>query len=275
VVGFHGRFISRALNFLFLRATLLAWDDILELICCDLALPAAFKLRGLEATSRRLRSAFHFANGSKMALAESRLEPGRSSRERVSRMKICLVVAEGTQAGTEVPITKFPFIIGRAPSCQLRPASEIISKQHCAFLVHKGKAYLRDLGSRNGTLINGKRVQKTVALRDRDILAIGPLAFMVRVTDDVSVNQPTPLPPNRDSDPDMEPPGEEEVAALLLEMDAQEPPEEDTSSTLIELPKADGPREVLKAPDRKAKPKENSSVAAQDLIKKLLRGGKA
>jgi pSer/pThr/pTyr-binding forkhead associated (FHA) protein len=189
-------------------------------------------------------------------------------------MKICLVVAEGTQAGTEVPITKFPFIIGRAPSCQLRPSSEIISKQHCAFLVHKGRAFLRDLGSRNGTLVNGKRVQKTIALRDKDILTLGPLSFMIRVTDDVSVNQPTPLPPNRDSDPNMEPPGEEEVAALLLEMDAQEPPEEVTSKT-IELPKPDGPREVLKAPESKAKPKENSSVAAQDLIKKLLRGGKA
>jgi hypothetical protein len=57
VVEFHGRFINGTLNFLFLRATLLAWDDILELICCDLALPAASELQ--RPTSRRLRSVFH------------------------------------------------------------------------------------------------------------------------------------------------------------------------------------------------------------------------
>jgi pSer/pThr/pTyr-binding forkhead associated (FHA) protein len=190
-------------------------------------------------------------------------------------MKICLVVAEGTHAGAEVPVTKFPFVIGRTPKCNLRPASEMVSKQHCALIIHQGKLYVKDMGSRNGTFINGKRIEKTAVLRHGDGFQVGPLSFKVSITETVSVNQPTPLPPTKDSDPNLTVPTEDEVAALLLEMDAaEEPAEEGTGNTMVlDLQKPDGPREVVKAPEGKAKPTANSSVAAQDLLKKLIRGG--
>ncbi|HEX4607682.1 MAG TPA: FHA domain-containing protein, partial [Urbifossiella sp.] len=56
-------------------------------------------------------------------------------------MKVSLVVASGVHQGKAIPIVGPQFIIGRDPTCQLRPASQAVSKQHCAVLVRDGKVY--------------------------------------------------------------------------------------------------------------------------------------
>ena len=50
------------------------------------------------------------------------------------------------------------FIVGRAPECKLRPNSDMVSRRHCMITYGEGKATIRDLGSRNGTLLNGERI---------------------------------------------------------------------------------------------------------------------
>ncbi|HEY3789102.1 MAG TPA: FHA domain-containing protein, partial [Urbifossiella sp.] len=65
-------------------------------------------------------------------------------------MKVSLVVATGAHQGKVVPIVGTQFLIGRDPQCQLRPASQAVSKQHCAVILRDGKVYLKDFGSTNG-----------------------------------------------------------------------------------------------------------------------------
>src|SRR5467141_5454859 len=95
-------------------------------------------------------------------------------------MKLSLVVlSEGKASGQSIPITLSQFVIGRDPQCNLRPASAVISKRHCAVLVKAGKVFVRDFDSTNGTFINDRQITGEAALRHDDVLKVGPLEFRV------------------------------------------------------------------------------------------------
>ncbi len=82
---------------------------------------------------------------------------------------------------------KFPvgeFMFGRGPECDVRPISDLVSRQHCLLRIQDEAALIRDLGSRNGTLLNGHLVLGEQPLRHGDTLQIGPLVLEVVVTSD-------------------------------------------------------------------------------------------
>jgi pSer/pThr/pTyr-binding forkhead associated (FHA) protein/anti-anti-sigma regulatory factor len=70
--------------------------------------------------------------------------------------RIRLIVEVGRAKGKEVEIRVPRFLIGRDPQCQLRPNSNAISRLHTAIEQRDGRVYVRDLGSQNGTLLNGR-----------------------------------------------------------------------------------------------------------------------
>ena len=92
-----------------------------------------------------------------------------------------LLVVQGRPAGKRLHFPNGEYYIGRGAECQIRPDSEWVSRQHCLLRVADDGAYLRDLGSRNGTLINGALIQGERRLADGDRLQVGPLAFEVRL----------------------------------------------------------------------------------------------
>ncbi len=95
-------------------------------------------------------------------------------------MDVKLVVANGKFAGKAIPVTGPKFFIGRAEDCQLRPASELVSRHHCVIIVEGDYVAVRDFGSKNGTYVNGQRVRGEIALKDGDTLTVGVLEFTVR-----------------------------------------------------------------------------------------------
>jgi len=110
-------------------------------------------------------------------------------------MKVSLVVASGVHQGKAIPIVGPQFVIGRDPSCQLRPASQAVSKQHCAVLVRDGKVYVRDMGSTNGTQLNDAILKSEEReVRPNDLLKVGPLDFTMRIEPTVAKEDGTPLP---------------------------------------------------------------------------------
>jgi predicted component of type VI protein secretion system len=114
-------------------------------------------------------------------------------------MKVSLVVAAGAHTGRVIPITGPQFLIGRDPQCQLRPASQAISKLHCAILIRDGVVYLRDYGSTNGTVVNDRIVQDTeIAVENGATLRVGPLDFRLQI--ELAPHRPdgTPLPSTSD-----------------------------------------------------------------------------
>ncbi len=94
-------------------------------------------------------------------------------------MKLKLKVLKGSGAGKEVKIPTPKCLIGRGEECHMRPKSEAVSRKHCAIVVKDGKVILHDFGSKNGTYLNGKRVEGKSVLSPGDKLQIGPLAFEV------------------------------------------------------------------------------------------------
>jgi pSer/pThr/pTyr-binding forkhead associated (FHA) protein len=98
-------------------------------------------------------------------------------------MEVKLIVASGKNQGKEIPLPGKQFLIGRGENCQLRPASERISRKHCALIVSEGRLVARDLGSTNGTTVNGERITGDKELKNGDKLNVGGvLEFVVQCT---------------------------------------------------------------------------------------------
>lgn len=71
-----------------------------------------------------------------------------------------LRILTGSQAGQIVPLNIGYNIVGRSPSCQIKLASNSVSKEHASILLTEdGKVILTDMNSRNGSFVNGLRVQ--------------------------------------------------------------------------------------------------------------------
>lgn len=72
--------------------------------------------------------------------------------------------------------------IGRAPGCGLRLSDHSVSRQHAELRLGADGWVLYDLGSTNGTLVNGHRVTGGVRVKPGDQVAFGSLAFRLATT---------------------------------------------------------------------------------------------
>src|ERR1700693_2597180 len=91
--------------------------------------------------------------------------------------------AVGLGRTREVNIGKEEFLVGRGPDCDLRVNDEDVSRHHCLIRVRGGEATLSDLGSSNGTFVNGKRVLSQVALVSGDEIRLAKCRFLVDLGD--------------------------------------------------------------------------------------------
>ncbi|WP_439626485.1 FHA domain-containing protein [Gemmata sp.] len=99
-----------------------------------------------------------------------------------------LVVASGSHQGKVIPINSPQFTIGREAQCNLRPASQAISKKHCGIIVRDDNVFLVDYGSTNGTLVNDVLVRgEEVPVEDGTLVMVGPLDFRLRVEQEAGV----------------------------------------------------------------------------------------
>lgn len=94
-------------------------------------------------------------------------------------MEAKLVVATGKSAGRAIVLKRARLLIGRAEECDVRPLSEEVSRRHCQVLKETDHVAVEDLGSRNGTFVNGKRIEAKTVLHDGDRLRVGSLELTV------------------------------------------------------------------------------------------------
>jgi len=107
-------------------------------------------------------------------------------------MLLKLKVTEGSNAGKQIIISKEKFLIGRADDCNLRPHSDGVSRRHCVIIKTDKAVGVRDLKSRNGTLVNGVKITGDKRLRNGDTLQVGPLKFEVVLEKPVQVKKKSP-----------------------------------------------------------------------------------
>ncbi|MEX2093460.1 MAG: FHA domain-containing protein [Pirellulales bacterium] len=79
--------------------------------------------------------------------------------------------SDGNGEVRRVTIENFPFRIGRAETADLRVESVEVSREHAEIVERNGMWLVRDLGSTNGTQVNGKSIKETL-LADGDILRV-------------------------------------------------------------------------------------------------------
>src|SRR5260370_12944769 len=65
----------------------------------------------------------------------------------------------------EIPVSQSEFLIGRGPDCELRLAVADVSRHHCLIRITNDEATIEDLGSANGTLVNGQKVRSATDRR--------------------------------------------------------------------------------------------------------------
>src|SRR5580658_7716453 len=101
--------------------------------------------------------------------------------------RLILATAEGQQAIELRPINS----LGRHPNNSIQLLDKIVSKEHCILEQRDGHFVLRDLGSLNGTYVNGERVRGEIVLQHGDDIALGS----TRARYDAGSGSPLPLPP--------------------------------------------------------------------------------
>ncbi|MCS6852877.1 MAG: FHA domain-containing protein [Gemmataceae bacterium] len=99
--------------------------------------------------------------------------------------------------GEPIDITKDMTLVGRREDCDLCLDSKSVSKIHCVLVKTDGLLLLRDLGSTNGTRVNGQRVRRAILLPN-DELVIAGIPFRVYLGPDEDprqayLDQPTQL----------------------------------------------------------------------------------
>ncbi len=96
-----------------------------------------------------------------------------------------LIVATGKSAGRSIAIKKNTLLIGRAEECDVRPLSEDVSRRHAAVHVGPADVWVEDLGSRNGTFVNGTRIATKTKVVSGDLIRVGALELTVSCTEPV------------------------------------------------------------------------------------------
>src|SRR5438477_12036787 len=92
-------------------------------------------------------------------------------------MRAQLVPLDG---GPPIEVAKDLTLVGRKEDCDLRLDHKSVSKMHCVIVKTDGLLLLRDLGSTNGTRVNGQRVRRA-ALLPNDQLTIAVFRFRVHL----------------------------------------------------------------------------------------------
>jgi predicted component of type VI protein secretion system len=118
-----------------------------------------------------------------------------------------LLVVRGRSATEAIRLGDGVTTVGRHDDCRLRIKSSQVSRRHCELFGKKGLLLVKDLGSSNGTFVNGKRIQEQRVLEPGDELTIGQV--MLRVA---KVGAPPPPPRTK---PAAKKPGDTDIMGAL------------------------------------------------------------
>jgi DNA-binding winged helix-turn-helix (wHTH) protein len=81
----------------------------------------------------------------------------------------------------EIALQPGENVIGRDDTATLWIDDSLVSRRHARIVIDESGAVLEDLGSKNGTLLNGQRIHSPAKLADEDRITIGPASVVFRV----------------------------------------------------------------------------------------------
>jgi predicted component of type VI protein secretion system len=114
-------------------------------------------------------------------------------------MQVTLLVRAPKKPEKRV-LVESDVVIGRGKDCNLQVLSNDVSRQHCRLVIGESGVAIRDLGSGNGTFLNGQKTKPNTnaSLITGDIVRIGPL--VIKVEFPATSPQPATVPVNSPTD---------------------------------------------------------------------------
>lgn len=107
-------------------------------------------------------------------------------------MQLELVNLEGRVSRYKIVIDFWPAVIGRGTDANVRLPDREISRRHCQLELRDGTPAIQDLGSTNGTYVNGRNITDAPVMPG-DRVQLGNILFLVRYTPEGTAAQ-TPAP---------------------------------------------------------------------------------
>ncbi|MEZ6048579.1 MAG: SpoIIE family protein phosphatase [Planctomycetaceae bacterium] len=99
------------------------------------------------------------------------------------------------EGGKAVPyeLSLDEMTIGRHPDCHIFLNSDMVSRRHARVFTKSGQVFIEDLGSGNGTFVNGKRISQPTAIKNEDRVKVGPILFRYDSQQNMTKTAPLPM----------------------------------------------------------------------------------
>jgi len=130
---------------------------------------------------------YRFVSDVAVDAAAARSGPGSGPH----RVKLCVV-----WAGRELILMEGANIIGREPDATIQLDARGVSRHHARILVAHDVATLEDLGSKNGTHVNGQPIATAARLSDGDEITLGAVTLTFRAASLLSPTETVPMRPS-------------------------------------------------------------------------------
>ncbi|MHB8189484.1 MAG: FhaA domain-containing protein [Ferrimicrobium sp.] len=85
-----------------------------------------------------------------------------------------------TSDGMAIPLSSGTYSVGRLAGCEVFVDDPRVSRRHAEINVRDGIVALTDLGSTNGTVVNGQRVSRPTELQEGDVITVGTTEFTLQ-----------------------------------------------------------------------------------------------
>jgi pSer/pThr/pTyr-binding forkhead associated (FHA) protein len=95
------------------------------------------------------------------------------------QMKFSLKVQSGPEMGKELPLEKPELTLGRDPANDLVIADPEVSRRHARLVLSGDHFSIEDLGSTNGTFLQGQQIHGLTPLNSRDLIVIGERVILL------------------------------------------------------------------------------------------------
>jgi predicted component of type VI protein secretion system len=108
-------------------------------------------------------------------------------------MQVVLVMFRSDGGRKSFSVTRDVVVVGRREDCDLRIPLGEVSRKHCRFVKDGEALRIEDLGSSNGTFVNGERVQEAL-VNAGDTVQVGPVMFVVQIDGVPAEDEMNPTP---------------------------------------------------------------------------------